>query len=76
MPTLTLKLNEKDIFDILKPILEQQYGLRAMRMTAMVEQEYEDRPGGGSYPKFSNITVEFGDKVHTSSLGPYPPGTR
>jgi hypothetical protein len=77
MPTLTLKLSEKDILGILKPILEEQYGLRVMRMAAVVENEYEDRPGGGSYPKFSNITVEFGDKISTSSGFPhYPPGVR
>jgi hypothetical protein len=67
MPTLTLKLNEKDITEILKPALEQQYGLKVVKLTVNVENHYEDRPCGGSYPKFSNVQVEFGEKLYSGT---------
>ena len=78
MAKLILKLNEKDMTEILKPALEQQYGLKVAKITVDVETYYEDRPAGSSYPKFSGITVEFSDvKINTHGDMPYfPPGVR
>lgn len=53
---LTIKMNKKEVEELIKAFLQEKK-LNVSSIKFDVENVYEDRPMGGSYPAFSGVTA-------------------
>lgn len=54
---MTVTLSEKEVLEILSAFVQETTGRKVKTAKLEVGTEYEDRPGGGSYPVFQKAEV-------------------
>lgn len=71
MATVTLTIGQGELEKIIAKAIELEYDRHVAKVTVNVEQGYEDRPCGGSFPRFRDVTVVLGEKLPQQRGGPH-----
>ena len=61
---VSAEINADTVKKMIQQVVEQQTGRKVKSVVLEIGLEYEDRPGGGSYPVFKRATVNFERENH------------
>lgn len=70
MATVKLTIDKDELKKILTERIELEYQRKVVRVEVNVITQYDDRPGGSSYPMFQDIEITLGDKI-VQKYGPH-----
>jgi hypothetical protein len=56
---ISATINADTVKEMIREAVEKQTGRTVDKVYLEVGDEYEDRPGGGSYPVFKNAKIDF-----------------
>lgn len=63
MANVTLTFDSIELIELVTERVKLEYGREVLKVTINVENHYEDRPCGSTYPQFKNIEVKLGEKL-------------